>query len=74
MMGDETIVNAILEGFLKDLPEQISTLKKAIEENDLEQIKLRAHTLKGSAANCSALALQEIAKQIESSVNGCDCG
>ena len=47
LMGDRELAGVVLEGFLEDAPSQLSKLGKSIDEADLPEIRLQAHTLKG---------------------------
>ena len=65
LMGDEDLADEILGEFLKDASHRIAALKDALNKGDLPAVQRQAHTLKGASANVGALALQEIANQIE---------
>lgn len=65
--GDEALMGDLLEIFLDDTPHQISALYEAVENNRAEDIRLQAHTIKGSAANIGAPALKEAALNMENS-------
>lgn len=55
----------LIELFLEDMPAQINELEKAIMSFEVEEVRLTAHTIKGVAANLSALRLQGIAAHLE---------
>ncbi len=63
--GDEELCKEIVELFIKDIPKQITELKKALENKDASMVQRHAHSLKGASANTSSLGMQEIAFQIE---------
>lgn len=65
LMGDEALAVEVIEGFLKDIPSQISDLRSAMESGDLVLVRRKAHTIKGAAANIGAVALQSAACLIE---------
>ncbi len=65
LMGDEELACEIIEGFLSDIPQQISSLKDALKEADPPHIQRRAHSIKGASGNVGAIALQELAMQME---------
>jgi HPt (histidine-containing phosphotransfer) domain-containing protein len=48
LMGDEELLNAMLETFLDEAPGQLSVILTAISAQDLEQLGNAAHSLKGS--------------------------
>ncbi len=65
LMGDEELANEIISDFLEDVPNKLIALQEAIDKVDAPSLQRQAHTLKGASANVGALALQEIASQIE---------
>ncbi len=65
LMGDEELADGVLSIFLEDAPKQIAGLKEALEKGDAPVLHRRAHTIKGAAANVSALMLQEVALRME---------
>jgi CheY-like chemotaxis protein len=65
IMGDEELANEILGGFLEDVPRKFTALKEALANGDAGLVQREAHTLKGASANVGALALQNVANQIE---------
>ena len=65
LLGDESLVQTILDGFLGELPKRVEELKQALEQNDAPTVRNQAHALKGAAANISAPALREVAYQLE---------
>ena len=65
LMGDEELANEILGEFLEDAPRKFIALKEALDKGDTGLVQREAHTLKGASANIGAVALQEMACQIE---------
>lgn len=65
VMGKEALLIRLVESFLNELPDRIKKLEKAIIENNIKETALSAHTIKGVAANLSALKVQDIAMKIE---------
>ncbi|MBW2436194.1 MAG: response regulator, partial [Deltaproteobacteria bacterium] len=65
VMGNVTLANEILDGFLEDVPRKLTALKDALDNGDASSVQFQAHTLKGASANAGAVALQEMAGQIE---------
>ncbi|MCX6646873.1 MAG: response regulator [bacterium] len=68
LLGDEKILPEIIEAFLSDMPRQIRILKEAAEKNDTGCVGIQAHTIKGSAGNVGAVAMQKAALEIEQAV------
>ncbi len=64
-VGDEELLDELLEDFLVFADEILLDLDKAIKENNAAMIRNSGHTLKGTAANLSLLNLSEIGLQIE---------
>jgi HPt (histidine-containing phosphotransfer) domain-containing protein len=65
LMGDEDFAKEIIDDFLKQIPDNLFALKKALDKKDLLLVKREAHIIKGASGNVGALALQKIAEQIE---------
>jgi len=63
--GDTEIVEVVLESFSMEAPELIETLKRAVDNQDTEEIRLNCHALKGNAANVNAELLREAALSLE---------
>ena len=66
--NDGKLVNEILLLFLDTIPEQMGTLRSAIEEKNYELIQHISHSLKGSAGNISAEKLAGTAGLLETAV------
>ncbi|MCL4215559.1 MAG: response regulator, partial [Candidatus Hydrogenedentes bacterium] len=65
LSGDEELVKSIIEGFLEDLPRQMTALKSHVDAGDAESAGRQGHTIKGAAANTRCLALSAAAHEIE---------
>ena len=65
LLGDKTLAAEILDGFLSNVPSQVRELRKAVDIGDAQTIRQKAHSLKGASANIGAMALEEIALQVE---------
>ena len=65
MGGDKEILADILEVFSETYPDQLSELKKAIEEGDATIVERAAHTLKGSVGAFSAKKALDTAFRLE---------
>lgn len=62
---DKEIVKEIIEIYLQEYPDRMTTLKKNIEEGDLESLYKNAHSMKGVTANFFAKDTEELARQLE---------
>ena len=65
LMGDEDFAKEIVDDFLKQIPVNLTAIKDALNKEDLLLVQREAHIIKGASGNVGALALQEIAEQIE---------
>jgi CheY-like chemotaxis protein len=65
VMQDRDLARTIVRGFLKDIPGQIDSLERYLQQNDAPAAYRQAHTIKGAAATVSGEALREIADQVE---------
>jgi HPt (histidine-containing phosphotransfer) domain-containing protein len=65
MMGDRQLVRKILNAFLSGFPAQMNDLRSRLADADNAAARLRAHTVRGSAATVAANALSAIAADIE---------
>ena len=65
LMGDEDLAKEIIDDFLKQMPDNLLAVKKALNNEDLPLVQREAHIIKGASGNAGALTLQEIAEQIE---------
>ena len=65
LMNNRDLINTLLNVFIEDMPEILSTLILATEENNAEKIVEEAHKLKGSAYNLTVNNIGDLAKEIE---------
>jgi HPt (histidine-containing phosphotransfer) domain-containing protein len=63
--GDVEFERELIETFLLDGEEQIRRLEVALRDQDAEEVRVRAHTIKGSSASAGAILMQELACQME---------
>jgi len=63
--GDEEILHSVSESFIAELPNELSRLRNAIDEGDLEAIRISTHTLKGQAGTFYAQNAKNIASELE---------
>jgi PAS domain S-box-containing protein len=55
----------LIDLFLKELPNYINELNKAIQTNEGENLYLAAHKFKGGCSNLGAIGMVELCKQLE---------
>jgi len=65
LMGDEDLAKEIVDDFMNDIPNKLNVLKEALNKGDALLVKKEAHMMKGASGNIGAVAMQEIAEQIE---------
>ena len=65
LMGDMMIVNHILKSFGSNLENQLNSIRRAVEAQDMGAISRAAHALKGAAANLSAEPLRAACHVLE---------
>ena len=72
LMDDRELVASIIEDFLTDIPVQIETLRKYLDNGNAEDARRQTHTIKGASANVGATALQELAFEMENAIKAGD--
>jgi HPt (histidine-containing phosphotransfer) domain-containing protein len=55
----------IIALFLRDAPNQISSLQEAMDRGDVAGVQHQVHTLKGASGNVGATRLEKVALQLE---------
>lgn len=63
--GDRELGIEILNVYLSDAPERVSSLSKAFEENDIDLVIKYSHALKGISATIRAPILTQLAEDTE---------
>jgi signal transduction histidine kinase/DNA-binding response OmpR family regulator len=63
--GDADFERELIEAFLSDSEAQITGLELALGRKDAEEVRARAHTIKGSSANAGAAGMHERACRME---------
>jgi HPt (histidine-containing phosphotransfer) domain-containing protein len=66
---DEDLLRTLLKMASEEYPKYINEIEKALDMNDLADVKSSAHTLKGSAFNMEFLHLGELAREIEKNLD-----
>ncbi len=65
LMDDEKLLREILSQTLDTMPQHLQELQTALDTADVTATHLKAHTIKGMAANIGAEALQHLAGDME---------
>jgi CheY-like chemotaxis protein len=63
--GDVDFAESILKEALTEIPKYVESLQEHCQGEDMQAIRLQAHTIKGTAANLCTPALRDIAHKIE---------
>ena len=74
MSGDVELEKKMLQSFLAYMPQQITTLRTAVEAGDLATSTRLAHSIKGATANVGGEAMQEVAAVMEAAGHAADLG
>jgi signal transduction histidine kinase/DNA-binding response OmpR family regulator len=61
----DALLERVLHAFLRDTPKHLHTIRLAIANDDAEQLRKAAHSLKSSSANIGASALADRSKELE---------
>jgi PAS domain S-box-containing protein len=72
LMDDDALVDAVIQGFLDDMPKQIAELSQRINQGQARRAGEQAHKIKGAAANIGSNMLQELACIMEDAGQGGD--
>jgi CheY-like chemotaxis protein/HPt (histidine-containing phosphotransfer) domain-containing protein len=72
MMDDEELARMVLDGFLKELPDQITQLKNHLAGGDARLVKQQANKIKGASAMVGGEALRAVAWAMEQSCKAGD--
>lgn len=65
MRGKSERVVKLVNLFLNDIPARIQELNEDVQQNNIDNCAMHAHTVKGVSANLSVLRLEQIASEIE---------
>ncbi len=63
--GDKEFLIELLQELLQQVEEELPKLKKAIEEQNYDEVRSMAHGLKGAAANLGADKAMEVFLKLE---------
>ena len=62
--GDMELLQDLVDIFLEELPQRLVALRAALDQDDLEVVHEKAHSIKGSVSNFAAAAAFEAASQV----------
>jgi len=66
--GNEALIQKFVTMFFDSADEHMNLLQQAVEAGDAEQMRAKAHAIKGSAGNVGACALSAAAAELEKAV------
>jgi PAS domain S-box-containing protein len=61
----EAAMSELIGTFLREAPQLLATMRSAVEQGDIEDVRRAAHTLKSNAATFGAAELSEVARALE---------
>jgi PAS domain S-box-containing protein len=64
-VDDPVVVDQVISTFLQDGPELVRTLRRSLEQRDLEDLRRAAHTLKSNGRTFGASSLASLSEQLE---------
>jgi CheY-like chemotaxis protein/HPt (histidine-containing phosphotransfer) domain-containing protein len=64
-VGNKTVLMKVLNGFVENARGQIGILRQAITDGDADRVRREAHSIKGGAANLTAVELSRTAFEME---------
>jgi PAS domain S-box-containing protein len=68
MGGDEMLLRRLVSVFLSTYPAQLTALREAVDARDVELLRRRAHTLRGTMSLFAASGAAEAARELERAV------
>ncbi|MGA2915254.1 MAG: response regulator [Sedimentisphaerales bacterium] len=71
-IGNEELIGEIIPIFVKDNEERMKMLEKAVAENDDREVKFYAHSIKGASGTIGAVAISDLARQLENAARDLD--
>ena len=63
--GNKNLVDTVAAQFVTKAEKQLQLLREAIDRQDVEAVRLEAHSIKGAAATLTAMSLSAAAAQLE---------
>jgi HPt (histidine-containing phosphotransfer) domain-containing protein len=65
--GDQAFLAELIDAYLEDSPNQLSTIESALASGRVEELRRAAHSLKSNSANFGAQNLADLCKDLEES-------
>ena len=70
--GEQDFLQELVSDFLGELPSILQKLETNLAEGNLEQVRIIAHTLKGSCGSLGAMRLLEASRDLEAAARARD--
>jgi HPt (histidine-containing phosphotransfer) domain-containing protein len=64
-LGGDEFLGEVIDAFLADAPELIATLRRSLDEQNHEELRRAAHTLKSNGATLGAAQFAELCRTLE---------
>src|SRR5579862_9212221 len=64
-LGGDEFLAEVVDAFLSDAPELMATLRRSLEEENAEELRRAAHTLKSNGATLGAAQFAELCRTLE---------
>jgi PAS domain S-box-containing protein len=64
-LGGDEFLGEVIDAFLADAPELIATLRRSLDEQNNEELRRAAHTLKSNGATLGAAQFAELCRTLE---------
>ena len=68
--GDEAFLDELIETFLTDAEDQVSSLRAAVATGSVDALIRPAHSMKSNAASVGATTLAELSRTLEADARG----
>ncbi len=65
MGGDVSFLIELIESFLENLPQLLTSMQQALEQNDAPKLRTATHTLKSNSRDFGAMKLFEMCRELE---------
>ena len=64
-LGGDDFLAEVVDAFLADAPGLVATLRRALDENNTDELRRAAHTLKSNGATLGAQQFSELCRELE---------
>jgi CheY-like chemotaxis protein/anti-sigma regulatory factor (Ser/Thr protein kinase) len=64
-LGGDDFLAEVVDAFLADAPALVATLRRALDQNDADELRRAAHTLKSNGSTLGAQRFSELCRELE---------